>query len=340
LEEEATPFLREGVSEDFEALDEVVSPQEMPEIGGIFPERWADSSDVFEALDEVGDEEAAATSEALVWEFTEDRQYYQQWLTIEGVEAVAAAIEQTWSTQVMQKVVAACAPVGDDHPELVTVAAAAAQELAAEPPELCLVGEEHMQPLVIQGRPAILAVPEGICQVLSPTELSFVVGRCLGPILSEYLGLLQAVDVLLQRPINSVRQLRRNWRELLAEATADISPAREPQARRRLRAIGHAWQQRVELSADRAGLLACGDSEASCDAIARGTAASVEEAAARTAAQLVAQHEGQNAAQLAAIPVDEDPAISAEYAVYRIQMLRWWASSDEYQAAISQLNAE
>jgi len=183
-------------------------------------------------------------------------------------------------------------------------------------------------------------VPEGICQVLSPTELSFVVGRCLGPILSGYLGPLQAVDVLLQRPINSVRQLHLNWRELLAEATADIAPGLEPQARRRLRAIGHAWQQRVELSADRAGLLACGDIEASCDAIARGTAASVQEAADRTADRLVAQHEGQNAAQLAAIPVDEDPAISAEYAVYRIQMLRWWARSDGYQATISQLDAQ
>ncbi len=339
IEEEATPFLREEVSEDFEALHEVVSAQEMPEIGGIFPERRADGSDAFQALDELGDEEPAATSEALAWEFTEDREYYQQWRTIEGVEAIAAAIEQAWSTQVMQRV-AACEPVGDDHPQLVAAAADAAQMLAAEPPELYLVAEGHMQPLVIQGRPAILAVPEGICQVLSPAELTFVVGRCLGPILSEYLGPLQAVDVLLERPTSPVRQLRLNWRELLAEATADIGPAREPQARRRLRAIGHAWQQRVELSADRAGLLACGDIEASCDAIARGTAASVGEAADRTADRLVAQHEGQNAAQLAAIPVDEDPAISAEYAVYRIQMLRWWASSDGYQAAISQLDAQ
>jgi len=340
IEEEATPFLREEVSEDFEALHEVVSPQEMPEIGGLFPERRADSSDAFETLDELGDEEPAATREALAWEFTEDREYYQQWRTIEGVEAIAAAIEEAWSTQVMQRVVAACEPVGDDHPQLVAAAADAAQMLAAEPPGLYLVAEEHMQPLVIQGRPAILAVPEGICQVLSPAELTFVVGRCLGPILSEYLGPLQAVDVLLERPTSPVRQLRLNWRELLAEATADIGPAREPQARRRLRAIGHAWQQRVELSADRAGLLACGDIEASCDAIARGTAASVGEAADRTADRLVAQHEGQNAAQLAAIPVDEDPAISAEYAVYRIQMLRWWASSDGYQAAISQLDAQ
>ncbi len=340
IEEEAAPFRREEVSADFEALDEVVSPQEMSEIGGIFPERRADGSDAFETLDELGDEEPAATSEAVVWEFIEDWEYYQQWLTIEGVEAVATAIEEAWSTQVMQRVVAACKPVGDDHPQLVAAAAAAAQEFGADPPKLYWVAEEHLQPLIVQGRPTVLAVPQGICQVLNPTELAFVVGRCLGPILSGYLGPLQAVDVLLQRPISSIRQLHLNWRELLAEATADISPALEPQARRCQRAIGHAWQQRVELSADQAGLLACGDIEASCDAIARGTAASVEEAAERTADRLVAQHEGHNAAQLAAIPVDEAPAISAEYAVYRIQMLRWWASSDGYRAAVSQLNAQ
>jgi len=340
VDEEAASFLPEGRPADFEALDEVVSPQEVPEIGGIFPERRADSSDAFEALDELGDEELAATSKALIWEFTEDREYYQQWLAIEGVGAVAAAIEEAWSTQVMQRVVGACEPVGEDHPQLVAAAADAAQMLAAEPPELYLVAEEHMQPLIIQGQPAVLVVSDGICRVLSPTELSFVVGRCLGPILSGYLSVLQAVDVLLQRPVNSVRQLRLNWIELVAEVTADIAPAREPQARRHLRAIGHAWQQRVELSADRAGLLACGDIEASCDAIARGTAASVQEAAERTADRLAVQHEGQNAAQLAAIPVDEAPAISAEYAVYRIQMLRWWASSGGYRAAISQLNAQ
>jgi len=340
IEEEAAPFLQKEGSEDFEALDEVVSPQEILEVGGIFPERRADSSDVFEVLDELGDEEPAAPREAPVWEFAEDQEYYQQWLSIEGIEAVAAAIEQAWSTQVMQRTVATCKPVGDGHPQLIAAAADAAQKLVADSPELYLVAEKHMQPLVIQGRPAILALPEGSCQVLSPAELTFVMGRCLGPILSGYLAPLQAVDVLLERPTNPVRQLRLNWRELVAKATADITRAHEPQARRRLRAIGHAWQQRVELSSDRAGLLACGDIKASCDAIARGTAGSVEEAVERTAAQLVAQHEGQNAAQLAAIPVDEDPAISAEYAVYRIQMLRWWASSDGYQAAISQLNAQ
>jgi len=340
IDEEAASFLREPVSEDFMPVDEVISPQEMPEVGGIFPEHRADSSDAFEALDELGDEEPAATDEASIWEFTEDRQYYQQWLSIEGVEAVASAIEGLWSTPVMQRVVATCKPVGDDHPQLVAAAAQAAQKLATAPPELYLVAEEHMQPLIVQGRPAVLAVPESLCQVLSPTELTFIMGRCLGPILSGYLSLLQAVDVLLQRPVNSVRQLRLSWRELVAEATADTGPEREAPARRHLRAVGHAWQQRVELSADRAGLLACDDTEASCDAIARGTAASAAEAADRTAGRLMARYEGHNAAQLAAISVDEDPAISAEYAVYRIQMLQWWASSDGYRAAISQLNAQ
>jgi len=340
VDEEAATFLREGGSAGFEVLDEVISPQEVPEVGSIFPEHRADSSDAFETLDELDDEQPAATNEALVWEFTEDREYYQRWLSVEGIEAMASAIEGVWPTQVMQQVVAACEPVGDDYPELVAAAADAAQRLATAPPRLYLVAEEHMQPLIIQSRPAILAVPEGSCQVLSPTELTFIMGRCLEPILSGYLSLLQAVDVLLQRPVNSVRQLRLNWRELMAEATADIGPERELSARQHLRAIGHAWQQRVELSADRAGLLACGDIEASCDAIARGTAASVSEAADRTANRLMARYEGQNAAQLAAISVDEDPAISAEYAVYRIQMLRWWASSDGYQAAISQLNTQ
>ncbi len=339
IEEGAAPFVHKEISEDFEPLDEVVPSQELREVGGISPKRRAGSSDAFEAFDELGDEEIAG-GEAPGWEFTEDREYYQQWMAIEGVAELVAAIEDAWATRVVQPVVAACVPVGDDYPQLIAAAANAAQKLSADPPELYLTAERHMQPFVIQSRPTILAVPQGVCQVLSPAELTFVVGRCLGPILSGYLGPLQAVDVLLQRPINSVRQLRLNWRELITEATADIAPTQEPQVRRRLRAIGHAWQQRAELSADRAGLLACSDCEASCDAIARGTAASAQEAAERTAARLMARYEGHSVAQLAAIPTDEDPAISAEYAVYRIQMLRWWASSNGYQTAINQVNAQ
>jgi len=340
VDEEAVSFLREPSPEDFIPLDEVISSQEMPEVGGIFPEHRARSSEVFESFDALGDEEVAAADKAAIWEFDEDREYCQQWQRIEGVEAVAAAIEGVWATEVMQQVVAACKLAGDDHPQLVAAGTRAAQNLAADPPQLYLIAEEHMQPLIVQGRPAVLAVPEGVSQVLSPTELTFIVGRCLGPILSGYLSLLQAVDVLLQRPVNSVRQLRLNWREAMAKVTAGTGPERESPAWQHLRAVGHAWQQRVELSADRAGLLACGDIEASCDAIARGTAASVAEAADRTAERLMARYEGHNAVQLAAISVDEDPTISAEYAVYRIEMLRWWAKSDGYQAAISQLSAQ
>jgi len=34
--------------------------------------------------------------------------------------------------------------------------------------------------------------------------------------------------------------------------------------------------------------------------------------------------------ELAAIPITHDPWTDPRYAAYRIQMLRWWATTDEY----------
>jgi hypothetical protein len=96
--------------------------------------------------------------------------------------------------------------------------------------------------------------------------------------------------------------------------------------------LAHAWHLRGELSLDRAALLACGDIEAACDAIAKTCRHTGAEAQHTDCAGLLAKHASDDVGQLAAIPMTEDPRYNEGYAVYRIQMLRWWATTPDYQA--------
>ena len=55
---------------------------------------------------------------------------------------------------------------------------------------------------------------------------------------------------------------------------------------------------------------------------------------------LLAKYKGQDPGKLAAIPVKEDPCYSEGYAVYRIQMIRWWFTTDEYKALAGKYRAD
>ena len=93
--------------------------------------------------------------------------------------------------------------------------------------------------------------------------------------------------------------------------------------------IAHAWEQRLVLSADRAGLLACRDAAAACRAIAV-LVTGPDGASNVTVADLLARFKDVPPNELAAISLAHDPWTDPQYAAYRIQMLRWWATTDDY----------
>ena len=99
--------------------------------------------------------------------------------------------------------------------------------------------------------------------------------------------------------------------------------------RQKLGALCHAWQQRAELSADRAGLMCSGDIEAACNGIAKTVVLDSTEAQRTSWRALMDKYKGQDVGQLAAIPPKEDPVRNEGYGVYRIQMLRWWAGTED-----------
>jgi len=337
------PFLHVGErSNEFESLDEVTATQGMGEAESVPWVGDAESSEQFEALDAPADEEVSAAAPSDLWEFEQDREYWRQWLDTEATPGVVGEIERLWSwPDAVDQVLDQCVHLrASSHPEAVAATQTAAQRLGTDPPELFLMPEPDIQPLVFRGEPAAMGLTTAMLRTFSEAELTFIMGRCLGPILSGYLAALQAVDLLLARPLPITSELASMLRDLFARDAGSHTARLTAEALSRMKALGHAWQQRVELSADRAGLLACRDIETACSAIARSTAKSARAAAEVTLEKFMAGYEGQDVQKLAAVPTEDNPSTSADYGAYRIKMLKWWAGTDEYQAACRQLDSE
>ncbi len=336
-----TPFLYGSErAEEFETLDELVPEQEAAPASSVLFVTDQEGAEEFQPLDQLSPEEAGASERPRLWEFEQDRDYWQQWLATEPVPAVVAEIERLCTQPGgVDQILAQCVRLRpSSHPEAVAAAQTAAQQLGTDLPELFLVPEPDILPLVFREEPAAVGLTTGMLRTFNEAELTFVMGRCLGPILSGYLAALQAVDLLLARRIPISNELHPMVRDIFARATGPQTAQSTPEALAPVRAVGHAWQQRVELSADRAGLLACRDPDAACSAIARCTAERAQAATHLTIEKFMASYEGQDMQKLAAIPPQENPATSPDYAAYRVRMLRWWARTEDYQAACRQLD--
>lgn len=154
---------------------------------------------------------------------------------------------------------------------------------------------------------------------------------------SGYLAEWLIAHVITKRPTRLVGDVATGLLELLHELLASLENSISREARPPLAKLAHAWQQRATLTADRAGWLCCGDVEASCRAIAKTTAPSLEKAAATTLAGFLEQFKDRDPAQLAAIPPEATPDRSVDYAAYRIKMLRWWVTTPQAQELYQQL---
>ncbi len=326
---------------DFESLEDF-GDRGVEDTAGVPHLHKAQVADELESLGELAAPEAEVVALSLLWEFEQDRDYWRQWLALAPVAAVAAEIETLWSEHnAVERVLAQCPHLSPrSHPGAVNGAQTAADGLGMDPPELFLLPDRDMRPLVLRGEPSALALNTGMIRILTDAEMTFAVGRCLGWILSGYLAALQAVDLLVARPLPLASELSLTLRETFAQTTGPLTAKLTPQREQHLKAVGHAWQQRAELSADRAGLLACRDSAAARNAIARCSVERPQAATDLTADKFMAEYEGQDVQKLAAIPVAENPAASAGYAAYRIQMLQWWARTDDYQVACRRLDGQ
>lgn len=261
-----------------------------------------------------------------------------KWQAEPTVKRMIAGIRTGWGEEadVFESVYNLCAH-GDRHSHATSFEAVnkASETLAIEAVEIYIVPERSMDIVVIRDQPPCIAVPTGVLRGMEPQEQVFQIARSIFYVRAGYLPEWQAADIILDRKTRMFGDCASVLRETLAEQAGPWRDELSAEDIERLRKLAHAWQQRVTLSADRAGLLTCGDIDVACLAIAKATAKSAEAAAAMTVDSFLEQFAGQDAAALAAIPPEASPDGSDSYAAYRIRMLRWWASTPQGQELLA-----
>lgn len=272
---------------------------------------------------------ATAQRGGYAWEYEQDREFLAKWEAEPVVRAMTAKIQELWhDLDAWDSVLALCAHADKHlHPQIFHAAQQAAAKLAVETPELFVVPERCMHPVIIKDHPPTIAVPTGLMRAMTPEQMLFQIGREIGHIHTGYVAQMQVVKVITARRTALAGDLASTLNDFLTDRLRGWDDGLDKERIQRLKKLGHAWQQRCELTADRAGLICCGDIEVACTTMAKTTARSVDEAAVLTVERFLKQFEGRDVGALAAIPVEESPSRNPQYVAYRIHMLRWWATT-------------
>lgn len=324
------PFVAEGKGIDMSDLDDFddeavePEPEEAEPVGTPFHGAPAEGDDLF--LDE---EEDVWDYEPLPWDHEQDAQYREQ-------------VEQN---PAFQDVMDGCAlfwqdPQGWSHllgesraPEdlgwkmLDELGAAAAADLHARIPTI-LVSPGHAKctiPLPLKN--PTLVISESQRWALGNQEVLFALGMGIHGLLNGNAQVCWSCQVIAERELDC--ELRERVLHNASEFTVgwDQSLPREEVAR--IRKLCHAYELRAVLSADRAGLIACGNIGSSLRAIAA-LVAEEGDGSGATPEDLLKEFSDVPPGELASIPLARDPWTDRQYAAYRIQMLRWWATTDHY----------
>ncbi len=314
--------------EDFEDEDEEFGDED--EVGPA-PFRGATAVDDVVLGDEEETIEAAGpTHEVLPWEHEQEVEYRE---ALDNIPAFADVLDglmlfwqdpQGWSHLVGE------ARAGSDAgwPQIDSLAPLAAGSLKVPPPSILVFPGRMRLPLALPLQNPTLVVGESYRMALTDQETLFLLGFGLHGFRSENAECFWAAEHVIGREA-AVGDLRRRVTESAGDFTVGWEQSLPRAEIGRLAKIAHAWEQRAVLSADRAGLLACRAPDAACRTIAAMTCKAGDEGTA-SADDLLAQFEDTPPGELAAIGLAHDPWTDPQYAAYRIQMLRWWATTDGY----------
>ncbi|MHB8996204.1 MAG: tetratricopeptide repeat protein [Armatimonadota bacterium] len=219
------------------------------------------------------------------------------------------------------------------HPEIAAVVHEVEAKMASPRWALYVCPERRMVCCITRGDPPTISLTTGIMNALNHDQQVFLVGRLTTMVMVGHLPYLQMAFLTLERSPRSITDVEIDMLELLKHHLGGWDAGVHREDRMKLGALCHAWQQRAELSADRGGLVCCGDLDVACDAIAKTVAPDSTAAQTASAAALLEKYKGQDMASLAAIAAKEDPIRHEGYGVYRIQMLKWWANTAAGKAA-------
>ena len=324
------PILAQGVNagdlDDFEEEDDDDLVAETAQVTGGTPFQGAVAADDDVFVEDEEDEEAY---EPLAWEHEQDGQFRVQVEQNRGFKDVMDGCDLFWNDpQGWSHLVGECRAPEDAHwPMLEELFPAAAADLLAKIPSLLVEPGHTKTPVPLPLKNPTLVVGESLKYALGSMEILFVLGMGIHGLLHRNAQMIWASQVVTERVLDC--DLRRRVLRNASEFTMGWEQGMPRDEVARIRKLCHAWEMRAVLSADRAGLLAASNLNSSLRAIA---ALVANEGDAMTASpeKLFEQFKDIPPNELAAIPITHDPWTDPRYAAYRIQMLRWWATTDEY----------
>ena len=314
---------------------------EAPQLSADEPELTLDEPEVGAEQPTVAEEDAAqeeaapsptAVPQGPPWVHEQEAEFRQRLLARPNISPILQTLEDmTQDVDAWEPVVNKCVHMDRErHAGVAQTFDQLSEFFGVECPQLFMAAERRMVPSFFGHDPLSVSVTTGMLSAYTEVELRFAVGRVLAHLVIEDRDCPNVRITILQRTPTSATDVEEALVALLDRKCAgwDIGVPREEMIM--TRKIAHAWEQRVVLSCDRGGLLACGDFDAACLAIAKATARTADEAEKMTLDEFVAEYRDQDPRQLAAIDEKQCPLRSGPYSAYRILMLKWWAGTEQY----------
>jgi hypothetical protein len=322
------PFIAEGKGIDMSDLDDFDDVDEEPEpaednAGAPFAGASKDD-DLF-----LDDEEEVYEYEPLAWEHEQDAEFREQVEQNPGFQDVMDGCTlfwedpQGWSHLLGE----ARAPADTGWQLLDDLGPAAAADLHAKIPTILVAPGHSHCPIPLPLKNPTLVLTETHQYALGNQEILFALGMGIHGLINDNAELCWACQVIAERELDC--ELRERVLHNASEFTVGWDQAMPREEVSRIRKLCHAYELRAVLSADRAGLIACGNINSSLRTIAA-LVADEGDGMSATPEDLLEEFSDVPANKLAAIPLKRDPWTDRQYAAYRIQMLRWWATTDEF----------
>jgi tetratricopeptide (TPR) repeat protein len=326
------PFVAEGKGvdmsdlDDFEDVDEEPEPDQEKKAAAPFKPAPAEDDDLF--IGE-GDEEGY---EPLPWEHEQDATFREQVEQNPAFQDVMDGCQlfwedpQGWSHLLGE----ARAPEDSGWNMIGELGPAAAADLHAQIPTILVAPGHAKCPIPMPLKNPTLVLSESQRFALGNQEVLFALGMGTHGLLNANAEICWGCQVICERELDC--ELRERVLHNASEFAVGWDEALPRDEVKRIRKLCHAYELRAVLSADRAGLIACGNIGSSLRAISA-LVAEEGDGMSATPEDLEAEFEDVPANKLAAIPVAHDPWTDRQYAAYRIKMLRWWATTDDFKKA-------
>ncbi|NLO07459.1 MAG: hypothetical protein GX131_16640 [candidate division WS1 bacterium] len=315
---------------DLDDFEEAEGEEELtaPAVGPAATPVTAPADDVF--LDDDDDEDEAGVGyEAMPWAHEQDAEYRDQLEQNRGFCDVLDGFSLFWEDpQGWSHLIAETrAPMDAGWPRLDELAPAASADLHAKPPTIMVEPDHTRTPVALPMHNPTVVIGETLQHALNDQETLFALGVAIHQLLADTSRIIWAAQQVAERELDC--ELRQRVIRHASDFTMGWDQSMPREEVTRLKKLCHAWELRSVLSADRAGLIACGHGESACRAIAA-MVSDKGEGSIISVQKYLDRFKDVPPAELAAIPVSHDPWTDQQYAAYRIMMLRWWAKTDEY----------